>query len=239
MDVSLVVPAYNEAGNLPALLDDLERLVSEAPCAVEVIVVDDGSTDGTGPLIRDHAARRPWLRAADNGGNLGMGATLLHGTSMATHPLVGWVMADRSDRLSDLWEMRRRLLAGADLVVASRAAAGGSYGTLVGVKSLGSRGFSAFARRLLGLPVHDATNAFRMFRRELTDNLALRRRDFAISPEMVFRAVAAGRRVEEVPTVYAFRQHGMSDFALLRMGWAYLTLALRARLGRRPPAPTR
>jgi dolichol-phosphate mannosyltransferase len=235
MNLSIVIPAFNERENLPGLLDDLERLRASAPCDVEVVVVDDGSTDGTADLLRAERERRSWLRPLASVGNGGMGAALKRGTAASSHPLVAWVMADRSDRLDDLWAMREKLLRGADLVVASRAMDGGSYGDLVGPKSLGSRCFSGAARALLRLPVHDSTNAFRAFRRTLLERVSLARDDFAISPEMVFAAVRLGMRVAEVPTVYSFRDHGMSQFALLRMGLAYARLALRSwREARRP-----
>lgn len=80
---------------------------------------------------------------------------------------------------------------------------------------------------LLSLPVHDSTNAFRAFRRPLLDELLLQHDDFAISPEMVFQATAANKRIEEVPTVYTFRHRGQSNFSVVRMGWLYLRIALR------------
>jgi dolichol-phosphate mannosyltransferase len=232
VDVSIVVPAYNERENLPGLLDDLERFVLTAPVGVEVLVVDDGSTDGTAELVRRETERRPWLSLVAGPTNRGMGAALKLGVSRARHPLVAWVMADRSDRLADIWEMRRRLIDGADLVVASRAIHGASYGELGGGKALGSRAFSLFARWLLRLPVHDSTNAFRAFRRSLLDEITLSHNDFAISPELVIKATMHGRRVEETPTVYAFRRRGSSTFSVFRMGLTYLHLALRAWLAR-------
>ena len=157
-----------------------------------------------------------------------MGAALKMGTRQASHPVVAWVMADRSDRLEDIWRMRDVVLAGADLVVDSRAAAGGSYGDFGGVKALGSWLFSQFARLILGLPVRDLSNAFRVFKRPLLEELQLERDDFSISPEMVFRARARGKQVAEVPTVYAYRRQGMSNFDVIRMGLVYLRMALRA-----------
>ncbi len=232
MDVSIVIPAYNEQQNLPALLDDIERLVLTAPCGVEVLVVDDGSTDQTAELVRRGAETRPWLSLVVNPGNRGMGAALKHGTQHARQPMVVWVMADRSDRLEDIWEMRRRLMDGADLVVASRAMHGGSYGEFKGLKPLGSRLFSLFAKIVLGLPVNDCTNAFRAFRRERFAELTLLHDDFAVSPELVFQGHLHGWRVDQVPTMYFYRQGGSSNFHLLRMGWRYLTLTIRLLLAR-------
>lgn len=232
MNLSIVVPAYNESGNLPNLLDDFERFVAMAACQVEVIAVDDGSRDNTRDLLHDAARARPWLTVIALPQNRGMGAALKVGTRAAAHELVAWVMADRSDRFSDLLEMRALLIDGAELVVASRAVNGGSYGELGGLKALGSRFFSMFARLALRLPIDDTTNAFRAFRKTLFDQLDLRRDDFAISPEMVIAAHARGARIEQVATVYSFRQRGMSNFAMMHMGLAYLRLTLRAFMAR-------
>lgn len=232
MNLSIVVPAYNERVNLSQLLERLEAFILLAPCEVEVLIVDDGSTDGTRQRLDAECGQREWLSPVYSRRNRGMGAALKLGTSRAKNPLVAWVMADCSDRLDDLWEMRRRLEAGADLVVASRAADGGSYGDFIGLKARGSRWFSGFARRLLRLPVSDCTNAFRAFRRDLLEKVILSRDDFAISPEMVMQAHAHHKRIEEVPTVYFYRRQGMSNFAVLRMGLIYLRLALRAFLAR-------
>jgi dolichol-phosphate mannosyltransferase len=229
VDLSIVVPAYNEEGNLSDLLDDLAALRERLPCASEVVVVDDGSRDGTARILAEQAERRPWLRALSGRVNAGMGAALRAGTAAARYPLVAWVMADRSDRLGDLIPMRERIVAGADLVVASRAARTGSYGDLGGSKAVGSRVYSRFAGRLLGIPIGDLTNAFRVFRRTLIDRVDLTRNDFAVSPEMVIRAAQAGLRIEEVPTVYSFRRHGMSNFKVVQMATIYYALAIRAR----------
>jgi glycosyltransferase involved in cell wall biosynthesis len=227
VDLSIVIPVFNERDNLPHLLADMAKLAADAPCGIEVLAVNDGSTDGTGALLDEQKSAYPWLRVLHQP-NRGMGAALKAGTAAARHPLVAWVMADRSDHLNDLWTMRERLLAGADLVIASRAAAGGSYGELRGIKATCSRAFSLFAELLLRLPVSDCTNAFRAFRQSAFVTLDLRRNDFAISPELVFQAHARGWRVEQTPTVYSFRRRGISNFRVVRMGTIYLRLALTA-----------
>lgn len=232
MDLSIIIPAFNEAENLPGLLDELALFVDKAPCRVEVIVVDDGSGDDTGRLIGERAAPCSWLRPLANPGPHGMGAALKLGTAEAVYPLVAWVMGDKSDNLADLWLMRERLIDGASLVVASRAAAGGSYGNLIGLKEMGSRGFSLVASTLLGLPVRDITNAFRAFRKEDFATIDLRRNDFAISPEQVVSAARKGLHIEEVPTTYYYRQKGLSSFKIFKMGLIYCRVALLTRFRR-------
>lgn len=89
MNITVVVPAYNEQENLPRLLDELEKFVLDAPCAVEVIAVDDGSTDDTGDLLWRESSRRPWLRVIAGHENRGMGHALKLGSGKNL-PYVLW-----------------------------------------------------------------------------------------------------------------------------------------------------
>lgn len=228
MDIAIIMPVYNEMDNLPAMLAALEEQVIGSTCRMQVIVVDDGSRDDSREILEVESEKRPWLTVIKNTEKRGMGSALKTGTRYADAAVAVWVMADRSDELEDIWEMKDRIEAGAEMVVASRAAAGGDYGELGGMKALGSRLFSGLARILLSLPVRDSTNAFRAFRRPMLEQLELTRDDFAISLEMVIGAVRAGAKVEEIPTRYHYRKRGVSNFPLFRMGGIYLRLVLRA-----------
>ena len=230
MDLSIVVPAYNEARHLPELLNDLERLVLTASCSVQVVVVDDGSQDNTWSLLQEACTLRPWLTVVRNDRNLGVGAALKIGANQAAFPLVAWVSAYGADRLEDIWEMRRRLMDGVELVIASRSIHGGSYGDFPGLRVIGSRVFSLFGRYLLHLPVHDITNPFRAFRRSLMADLPLVHEDYTIALEILLKAVSYDKRIEEIPTVARRPHRDLSRKALFRRGWEYLRLALRARL---------
>lgn len=227
--LSLVVPVRNEAQNLPELLARLAELHASFGEPFEVVAVDDGSRDGSRDILREAAARLPFLRVETLSPGGGMGAALLHGSQRAGGRYLVWCMADLSDRLADVAALVRRLDEGCDLVLASRAIPGGGYGNLGRFKSFGSHCFSRLARRVYRVPAHDLTNAFRGMTHELLFSLDLESRDFAISPELVIRAHRAGARIAEVPTVYSFRRAGQSDFRLFRMGWKYLRLLWRLR----------
>jgi len=232
MDISIVIPAYNELDNLLMLLDHLETLVLNASYNVEVIVVDDGSTDGSGRVMREQCHSRKWLSYIAHDTNQGMGAALKTGTAQASHSLLVWLMADLSDNLDDSGPMREKLISGVDLVLASRAMEGGSYGDLFGLKALGSYLFSQCTKKMLRLSVSDLTNAFRAFHVKLLDDISLERNDFGISPEMVIKVALQGKKIEEIPTLYKYRHHGKSNFKLLHMGLVYTSLLFRGWLSR-------
>lgn len=225
--LSLVVPVRDEEQNLPELLDRLAKLHRGFAEPFELVAVDDGSRDGSLSILREAAARLPFLRVEALSPGGGMGAALLHGSAAARGRYLVWCMADLSDRLEDVAALLAKLDEGYDLVLASRAMPGGGYGNLGRLKSLGSWCFSRLARAVTGVPARDLTNAFRGMTRELLFSLNLQSRDFSISPELVIRAHQRGARLAETPTRYTFRRAGKSDFRLLRMGWKYFLLLWR------------
>jgi glycosyltransferase involved in cell wall biosynthesis len=226
LQLSIVIPAYNEEANLSALLPELLEVCTGYDFEWEVLVVDDGSTDGTLDLIRSMTERFENLRFLHFFANQGMGTALTLGSKSARGEVVVWLMADRSDRLEDIRKLYEKVNDGLDLVIASRAMEGGSYGELGGVKASLSHAYSQVARVWFGIRAQDLTNAFRATRQSLFDSLDLRSRDFAISPELAIKAHLAGARIGQIPTVYSFRSQGHSSFRILSMGLRYSRLLL-------------
>jgi glycosyltransferase involved in cell wall biosynthesis len=230
--LTVVVPAYNERDSLPELMEALEGFVLLSPFTVQVVIVDDPSTDGTRGILNEESVRRPWLTVLSTSRRSGIGAALRLGTAQAAQPLVAWVMADRCDHLQDLWDMRRRLLDGADLVIASRGADEGSYGDVNALRAWGSWSFSRLAKLVLRLPVSDSTNPFRAFRKEVFDALRLTREDFGLLPEMTFKAHAAGLWLEQVPTDYQNNRRPPARFHTRSRAAAYAQTLATACLAR-------
>ncbi len=224
IDLSVVIPIHNERDNLPRLLAGLREECARWDFTHEIVAVDDGSSDESPRILADAAADFPELRIVRRAQNSGMGAALMDGTREARGEMCVWMMADLSDRLSDIPAIRRKLLEGFDLVIASRAMPGGNYGKLGQVKARLSNAYSWVTRRLFDIPAHDITNAFRGMRRDLPLAAGLTSRDFAISPELAIKARRIGARITEIPTVYSYRQNGDSHFKIFRMGWKYARL---------------
>lgn len=224
MDLSIVIPMHNEQANIDELARSLARLRDRLDVKYEIVVVDDASDDATPAMLAAWAARDERVRVVRLAKNGGMGAALIEGTRAARAPHVVWSMADLSDRVDDIPRLFAKLRDGYDLVIASRAMPGGSYGDLGRGKSALSHAYSFVTRLLFGIPAHDITNAFRGVRRELIDRVRLVSRDFAISPELAIRARQAGARIAEIPTTYRYRTRGDSHFRIPRMGYRYALL---------------
>jgi dolichol-phosphate mannosyltransferase len=212
--VVMVVPTYDEALNLPVLV---ERLRSAEP-DVDLLVVDDNSPDGTGAIADTIAAADPQVSVLHRMSKEGLGAAYLHGFQVALdrgYDVIGEMDADGSHQPEEL----HRLLAAlrdADLVIGSRWVLGGSIVNWPLHRQLLSRGGNAYIRTLLGIGVRDATAGFRLFRRTTLEQLPLEEiasLGYVFQADLAFRAVRSGLRVVEVPIEFVEREHGDSKMS--------------------------
>lgn len=224
MEVSIVVPAYNEQENLPKLMKNLIGLRNSLK-DFEIIIVDDNSSDKTGFLADAYSRKHSNVRVVHRSKGLnGMGIALKEGTRAAKGRYIVWVMADNSDDLSTIPRFVGKLKDNFDMVFGSRYIKGGSKGDLDAFKAMLSSGYTLAAGLIFGFKVHDITNAFRAFKKEIFNNIMLESNDFAISPEFAIRAHLKGYKLGEVPTTYKNRKAGATKFRLIRMGIAYCKL---------------
>ncbi|WP_051706556.1 polyprenol monophosphomannose synthase [Nocardioides aequoreus] len=209
--VVMVVPTYDEADNLPGLL----QRVRAAQPEVDVLVVDDDSPDGTGRLADEAAARDDRVSVLHRTAKEGLGAAYLHGFRVALergYDVVGEMDADGSHQPEQL----DRLLAAlgdADLVIGSRWVPGGSIVNWPRSRELLSRGGNLYTRALLGMPVRDATAGYRLFRRttlEAIDLASVQSLGYVFQADLAYRTVRAGLRVVEVPIEFVERERGES-----------------------------
>jgi glycosyltransferase involved in cell wall biosynthesis len=220
---SVVIPAYNEQDNIKPLVDELRRVLGSD--SYEIVLVDDNSSDKTPGLCDKLSASDPKIKALHRKqGRNGMGFALCEGTLKASGKYVVWVMGDRSDKLETIGEIVRMLDGGYDMVIASRYMFGGSRGELGVDKAMYGSVYSRLASWVFRIPVHDITNAFRGFRKDIMTRVSLESGDFAISPEFAIKAHLAGFRLGQVPTTYFNRRAGQTKFRIFRMGLRYLSL---------------
>ena len=225
VDISIVIPAYNEENNIGPLLKTLTTYIKQQRWKAEIIVVNDHSTDRTKEIVQKLSKQFSHIVLLNRAkGRNGMGHALIDGTNTAKGKYVIWTMADRSDNISTMEQMIKNLKDGKDLVFGSRYMKQGSSGDLELTKAFCSGGYTFVARFLFGFRVHDITNAFRAFRKDIIQDLHLASGDFAISPEFAIKAHLAGKRLGEVPTTYINRREGQTKFKMLRMGLRYATL---------------
>jgi dolichol-phosphate mannosyltransferase len=242
--VLVIVPTYNERENLPLIA---ERLFAAVPSAA-LLVVDDGSPDGTGQLADDLAAADSRVHVLHRSSKAGLGGAYIAGFD--------WGLANGFDVLVEMDadgshapEQLPRLLAelgSADLVLGSRWVPGGEVQNWPKRREVLSRGGNAYTRVMLGMPLKDATGGYRAYRRrvlEKIDYAAVASQGYCFQVDLAWRAVRAGFRVREVPITFVERQRGESKMsgaivreALLRTtawGLRHRAGQLRSRLGGR------
>ena len=157
-----------------------------------------------------------------------MGNALRDGTAAAKGEFVVWTMADLSDDYNIIPKFVERLESGADLVFGSRYMKGGTSGDLEKSKRFLGLGFTTLSRILIGVPVHDITNAFRGFKRDVFLSSDIKSVDFSISPEFSLKAHLRGYKLEEVPASYKGRKKGAAKFKMFDMGIRYFSILIEA-----------
>jgi len=205
------------------------ELYRSVPYAKRVLIVYDFDDDDTLPVARSLSDRYEGLTLVRNTRGSGVLAAIRSGIDAATGDVVIITMADLSDDPAIVNEMVRRIRAGeADVVCASRYMRGGRQIGGGMIKKTLSR-LAGLSLHLAGFPVHDATNAFRAYRRDVLKSFEIESRGgFEYSLELTAKAYAAGYRVVEVPTEWRDRSRGQSRFQLLRWLPRYLRWYLYA-----------
>lgn len=217
----LILPTYNEAENIEAILLTAGKVLADAaPEGFHVLVVDDGSPDGTG-LIADRLAREhDWVEVLHRSEKSGIGPAYLAGFRHALDSGAGYVMemdSDFSHDPADLARLLQAVHAGAALALGSRYVPGGGVTDWGLLRRFVSEGGSTYARWVLGLRVRDLTGGFKCFRRDVLEAIhfdGVRSQGYAFQVELTYRAVRAGFHVVEVPIVFRDRQRGQS-----KMSW--------------------
>jgi dolichol-phosphate mannosyltransferase len=212
-----VLPTYNEAGNVVAML---ERLLALAPC--QVLVIDDGSPDGTADLADAVGRRTGRVTVVRRARKLGLGTAYLLGFRQAVARGHRRVLQMDCDFSHDPDDVRRLMTAmdetGADLVIGSRYVSGGRITGWPLHRLLLSRGGNAYARVLLGRSIRDWTAGFKLWRLEALTEVVSEPADFAdgysFLAETTLRALRLGKHVVELPITFRERVAGDSKMGL-------------------------
>jgi dolichol-phosphate mannosyltransferase len=205
-DLSLVVPTYNERGHIEDLANQLFAAAERAGLALELVIVDDNSPDGTGAIADQLAASRP-VKVIHRAGKLGLGSAVVEGIRIADARVVGVIDADFSHPPALVPRMYAAFVAtGADMLVASRyVQGGGTEGWPMGRRVM-SRVACWMARPLT--PIRDAVSGFFMIRHELAATTVVKADGFKIGLELLVRARPA--HLVELPFEFANRKQGKS-----------------------------
>lgn len=240
----VVLPTYNEADNVPRLL----RAVRAAAPEVEVLVVDDGSPDGTADIARRIGSEVGGVRVLERPGKGGLGSAYRAGFDMVLaegYDVVISMDADLSHDPGVIPEMLRLIDHGADAVVGSRYVTGGGTTDWPIRRQLLSKWGNAYTRAVLGLPTRDCTSGFRAYRASALaaiDPGSTSADGYAFLTELVRRLTRSGATVVETPIIFRDRTLGKSKMSgriiaesmLLVTRWAVTDRLARLRRRRSP-----
>lgn len=215
MNTWVVLPTYNEAGNLARLLDDLARIE-----ALRVLVVDDDSPDGTGRIAEEHAASSDAVRVLHRHGERGLGTAYLAGFHEVLARGADSVLTMDCDYSHDPAQVPEIVaaLGNADLAIGSRYVAGGRIVGWSPHRRILSRAANGFVHTLFRLPASDCTSGFRGYRRHVLESIPwaeVRSTGYSFLVEsLLWASRIPGVRVAEVPICFRDRDEGQS-----KLGW--------------------
>ena len=234
----LCLPTYNERENLEVMIDALGGVLDTARDVV--LVVDDGSPDGTGEIADRLATEHAWVSVLHRPAKEGIGPAYIAGFRWALAEAAELVLEMDCDFSHDPADVPRLIEAAedADLVLGSRYAPGGGTANWGLLRRIVSRGGCLYAQVILGLRVRDLTGGFKCFRRaalEAIDLDALAAHGYAFQIETTYRISRAGLRVHEIPITFIERRAGASKMTgsiVAEAMWRVPLLRLRALTGR-------
>lgn len=229
-DLTILMPVYNEEERVGDAIED--ALGVAYPFSVELLVVDDGSSDGTPAILARHAERAPdTVRVLRQEPNRGKGAALIAGVQAARGRFTGILDADLEYRADDLIPLMEPLLGGrANAAFGVRGFRGHTSHSYLYV--LGNRFVTLAANVLFNVYLEDLMTGHKVVRTDIFQSLPLRERGFAIEPEIAARLLKRGERIFEVPVEYIARGHHEGKKLTSVDGLRVLRTLVRCRLGR-------
>jgi dolichol-phosphate mannosyltransferase len=234
----LILPTYNEAENIEPLVRAALPQLESTGLEHKVLIVDDNSPDGTGRIADRMADESDRVRVLHRPLKQGLGRAYLAGFEVALAEGADLILEMDSDFSHDPADLPRVIAAtgAADLVLGSRYVPGGGVEDWGIVRRAVSRGGSAYARLLLGVPVRDLTGGFKCFHRHVLETIDLdgvHANGYGFQIELTYRAVQAGFTVTEVPIMFRERRVGRSKMtARIALEAVWKVPALRLRRGR-------
>ena len=215
-DSLVIIPTYNEKENIERII----RQVFSLSYFFEILVIDDGSPDGTAEIVKNLQKEYPALHLEQRTGKLGLGTAYIHGFRWAlAKPQYEYIFemdADFSHNPDDLIRLREACVNGADVAVGSRYVRGVNVVNWPMSRVLMSYFASMYVRLITRIDIQDATAGFKCYRRKVLATIPLDKIKFvgyAFQIEMKFTAIKYGFKVEEVPIIFTDRTEGTSKMS--------------------------
>ncbi len=216
VDISVVVPALDESESLPTLFQELATALAPITASYEIVVIDDGSTDGTQDVVRAAGLAEPRIRLIEFSRNFGKAAAYTAAFERVRGDLVVTMDADLQDDPAELPKLMAAI-EGHDLVVGWKISRMGNEPT----KTLPSRVFNFFNRMVFGVSFKDQNSGYRIMRLPVARTLDLTGDNYRFIPQL---AHLAGFRTTQVGVQHRKRQHGVSKYGVTRFWTGLLDL---------------
>lgn len=211
MDLSLVIPAYNERENIQKLLLEIKKEFKKNNIKGEVIVVDDNSPDGTGEIVEEFSKKEKFVRLIKRNGKLGLSSAVLAGFEKASSEVLAVMDADLSHPVEKIGEMYRAIKDdGFDLVIGSRYIKGGKIKGWNLYRKVLSKGATLLARVFTN--IKDPMTGFFMIKKQCVEGIQLNSRGFKILLEIIIKADY--KKAKEIPITFTNRVKGKSKAGL-------------------------
>jgi len=201
IDISLILPAYNEARVIPTTIGDAVRYFDSRKLRYEIIVAADG-TDGTREIVRDLARTNPVLSAIGSEARRGKGLGIREAVAVATGKVIGYADADNKVPVEEYDKFRPVLESGIEVAIGTRRGGATIERAQPLYRRIGSKGFLYFMQTLVGLPgINDTQCGFKFFQRDCAKELFRRQKVDAYMFDVEILAIARrlGYRIEQVP----------------------------------------
>jgi dolichol-phosphate mannosyltransferase len=224
---SVIIPARDEEDSLEPMLRDLVATFRSHGIPHEVVVVDDGSTDGTWPLLQSLREDLPELAPVQNKGLNGFGRAIICGLDNANGDAAVIMMADASDDPMDAVAYWNKLNEGYDCAFGSRFIKGGAVYDYPRVKLFVNRLANLFLKLLFNIKLNDTTNAFKAYRMEVIEGCRpLIAPHFNLTVEIPLKAIVRGYSWDILPITWKNRTAGVPKLKIKEMGSRYLFICL-------------
>lgn len=224
-EISIVMPAYNEEANLAAFVERCVETLRALGRSGEVVITNDGSTDGTGAVLDALAREYPEVRPLHSERNGGYGAALGRALRESRGELVATIDSDGQFDIRELTDLLERWEPGLDVLTGYRRAKQDTP-----FRVFADRALNLLVRAMFGLHLRDTNCAFKLLRGDLARTLELESRGFSTPTEILLRCQAAGHRIAEAPVSHAPRPGGMSSLHPVRTGVRFLLFLIYFRL---------